>query len=827
MRMKKFLAFLIVMALTASLIPTAFAEGEVVKNYNYVFNSAAHSIGSAATERRLTSGLHTIENTVESVSSPWGFVNAYGFNGLASTNSPACINWTIKDENGAGVVFAPGESSVSGVRAALAFKISASKGTYDASFSVNHTGNEAEVEVYLIPKTDYAFPEYDKDDDANSKANFYKCVENMSANYRVGKVDLYGDDLYIGRVNLTQEDYYLVLVPCGVNEESERDTNNLWTMQLTNFKLDGVSENTAEKQDITSEAIPTSKSNHREWSYTKRFAAKVEENVLTAYNACIYSYGLTGHSIPLVVMKFKADKTGEYNLQLKTNLDGVSIKKFAAAPLVSYAKYDETFETNINNASSKEEIVDDSIEKFKSLTGYRGEIGYFDFSSVSEANTYYDVKKDGTNNGENGVLNLVAGEEYFLAFSLDSKSIAIANGTIEADVYTEGEAKGNEGIVNYTTPDKVYRYQAFIISGINLVPVIDERTSKYTADRELYNTLTSVTAENNAENTLTGYSSTATVSVVTQDIATGESVVNDVVNENVAVNAEYTPVAPVVDDDYEFMYWAIGLGKNRKIVSIDKDEYSFTVAPGRNLVYAVYRKTSSDTKYAFFFDGSKTVMGKTAIVDGQITLPALPGAMPGFGAPEGWKYTGEEDEAALSAGTTVSDLTDDTFFVADYDKKQTVTLTIDGEAVAVSYGTDVNLGDYASIRENKSGENVFNYWKKGEEIISFKPDYTFKAYEDCTLTSTYAKYEPINKSVRRILLSADAMTGITFAEFIGLDSAIEKGILFGDAEATYTTASAKAVMQTNGKVFSVVNETWKTAVGYAILNDGSIVYSDR
>ena len=171
MRMKKFLAFLIVMALTTSLIPTAFASGEDVKNYNYVFNSAAHSIGSAATERRLTAGLHTIENTVESVLSPWGFVNAYGFNGLASTNSPACINWTIKYENGAGVVFAPGESSVPGVRAALAFEISASEGIYDASISVNHTGSEAEVEIYLIPKGKYDFTVL-KDNDSALKEEF-------------------------------------------------------------------------------------------------------------------------------------------------------------------------------------------------------------------------------------------------------------------------------------------------------------------------------------------------------------------------------------------------------------------------------------------------------------------------------------------------------------------------------------------------------------------------------------------------------------------------------------------------------------------------------
>ena len=271
----------------------------------------------------------------------------------------------------------------------------------------------------------------------------------------------------------------------------------------------------------------------------------------------------------------------------------------------------------------------------------------------------------------------------------------------------------------------------------------------------------------------------------------------------------------------------MGLGKNRRMVSVDKDEYSFKVAPERNMVYAVYRKTNSDKKYAFFFDGSKTFMEKKVISNGTVTLPALPGAMPGFGDSIGWKYTGKENETALPENYEVTGLTEDIFFVADYNGKKTVTVTIDGKECPFEYGTDVKLGDYASIRKSGNGYEVFNYWMKGNEIISFKPDYTFKAYEDCTLTSTYEKYEPINKTVRRILISADDMTRITFAEFIGLDSAIEKGILFGDAEATYNNATAKAVMQTDGKVFSVVNETGKTAIGYAILDDGSIVYSDR
>ncbi len=826
---KRFLSMALAIIMVAALIPsTAFAAvGDEPANYNYVFNLDAHGVTGVSSG--LKSGNHSIDKMVEgSESSPWGFVNVYNI-GIATLRA-TYLSLAIGDADNEGVAFAPGVSTedVHGKRTALAFEISASAGTYDAKLSVNPQTTATELEVYLVPKSKYEFSVYD----GTNSETFYSNVEAMSANYRIGKVDLYGEnaentDLYIGRVKLTEEDYYLVFVPCGVNTKAVQDNQSRWIMQPTGFKLDGVIENTAEQQDVSDE-ISTAKQSCNWWSYSRYFRTTVTEGVLTAYNADTYSYGNTSDKIPMVIMKFKADKTGKYNLQLKTNANGISIKPFAAAPLVSYAKYDETFATNMESAQEEIGVKDsynvtsDSFAEFTKLDEY-GSLGHFNFSSISEADTYYNVKVDDTSNLENAVLNLVEGEEYFLAFSLDEASITLAGGTVGNGVYTSGGAKGNE-VVTVQTGKTKNAYQAFIISGINLVPVADEYADAYKADRKLYDELTSVTAENNSTNTLTGYSSNAIVTVVAQEIATGESVATDVVNKNVGVNTEYKPSAPSVGDDYEFMYWAVGLGANRKIVSFDKDEYSFNVAPGRNLVYAVYRKTNNDTKYAFFFDGSKTVMGKKEISGGSVTLPALPGAMPAFGNPTGWKYTAEDDEVALSAGAEVVDLTDDTFFVADYNGKKTVTVTIDGKEYDFTYGEDVKLGDYASVRENKSGENVFNYWKKGDEIISFKPNYTFKAYEDCTLTSTYAKYEPLNKTVRRILLSTDATTGITFAEFIGLDNAIEKGILFGT---DYVNAETKAVMQTDANIFSVVNETGKTAVGYAILSDGKIVYSDR
>ena len=822
MRMKKFLAFLIVLALTASLIPTAFAAREAV-NYNYVFNTAAHFDATAElSERRLTSGLHTINNMAEtSVSSPWGFVNAYGCNTPVSYSG--YILWEIQDKEGVGVTFAPGvsDTDVPGIRSAIVFEISASEGIYDASLSVTTgTSPATEVEVYLIPKEEYNIPsDYTRDPNTNLgtfSESFYKeYIETLSANYRIGKIDLYdkSGDVYIGRTKLSQSNYYLVLVPCGVKKDTAN--KNSWIINLTNFKLDTVSESAGEPNVEEFNAAEAFAYRNSGASYTE----STENNVFSTEDILVRRYGVTTGYGPFAAFKVSVDTAGKYNIGFKTN----KVDDTQAAPAVYISNMLLTSATkDMNSITDKEKI------------------GYIDFSELTAVDTYETVTTDGLSSGTVAEYTFKeANKDYYIILAPDGKSLSLNGKTttrtlVEGTDYlipdtgaitdTDGNAFSNNTFVG---KQKLY------ISGIQLTQVMEPseeevaRQEAYTADRKLYNTLTNVTAENNKEQNFDVNSLSGTVTVVAQDIETGEPITGSVENEVTKVNEKYTPVAPSVSADYEFMYWAMGIGDSRKIVSFDKDKYSFKVAPERNMVYAVCRKTNSDKKYAFFFDGSKTFMEKRVISNGTVTLPDLPGAMPGFGNATGWKYTGEENEKALDAGIAVENLTDDTFFVADYNDKKTVTVTIDGTPVQVPYGEDVKLGDYASIRENKSGENVFNYWKKGEEIISFKPDYTFKAYEDCALTSTYAKYEPINKTVRRILISADAETGITFAEFIGLDSAIEKGILFGDAGATYTNANAKAVMQTDGKVFSVVNETGKTAIGYAILEGGSIVYSDR
>lgn len=823
--MKKILSFILAITILTAFIPSAFAAGEVVKSYNYVFNSAAHNIDSSKlTERRLTSGLHIIDNMAEtSVSSPWGFVNAYGCNTPVSYD--ARILWQIKDEKNSGVAFAPGVSTddVPGIRSAIVFEISASKGIYDASLSVTtDTSTATEVEVYLIPKGDYTLPSdytVDADNLGTFKESFYKeHIETLSANYRIGKIDLYNKkgDVYIGRTTLDQSSYYLVLVPCGVNKDATR--NGSWIMNLTNFKLDAVSESAGEPNIEEFDPETVFAYNNLSSSYTADPCiddSTDKDGVFTAENIEIRRYGTTGGYGPFVAFKVSVDTAGKYNLRFKTN----TVDATQAAPAVYVSQMVPT------------------TRYFQYITD-KEFIGYLDFSELTAVDTYETVTTDGLSSGTVAEYTFEANKDYYIILYCDANSIALNGQTTKMELVKDYNYKVTATGTLTDMSDNSFTksgpgFQNLYLSGIQLTQVMEPseeetaRAAAYTADRKLYDELTSVEADNDELTTLEEYSSTATVTVVVQDIATGASIVNDVVNENVAVNSKYSPVAPSVGNDYEFMYWAIGLGANRKIVSFDKDEYSFEVAPGRNLVYAVYRKTNNDTKYAFFFDGSKTVLGKNAISDGSVTLPDLPGAMPGFGDSIGWKYTGKEDETALEAGIAVENLTDDTFFVADYNGKKTVNVTINEELVEVPYGEDVKLGDYASIRKSGNGYEVFNYWKKGDEVISFKPDYTFKAYEDCVLTPTYEKYEPINKTVRRILISADANTGITFAEFIGLDSAIEKGILFGDAGATYTNANAKAVMQTDGKVFSVVNETGKAAIGYAILEGGSIVYSDR
>ena len=105
------------------------------------------------------------------------------------------------------------------------------------------------------------------------------------------------------------------------------------------------------------------------------------------------------------------------------------------------------------------------------------------------------------------------------------------------------------------------------------------------------------------------------------------------------------------------------------------------------------------------------------------------------------------------------------------------------------------------------------------KVVSFDREYTFKAWENTTLTAVYKEFKPnLTKEFRKIILDSfviDGENGALMAEFIGFSDAVEKGIMFGE--------TSRSAMTTDDTQYTIVNDTGKEAIGYAILPDGTLI----
>ncbi|MBQ6846237.1 MAG: hypothetical protein IJO61_03825 [Oscillospiraceae bacterium] len=256
----------------------------------------------------------------------------------------------------------------------------------------------------------------------------------------------------------------------------------------------------------------------------------------------------------------------------------------------------------------------------------------------------------------------------------------------------------------------------------------------------------------------------------------------------------------------KFLYWALGLTGNKRIVSFDRTLENYMPAEeGRNYLIAVYEGDVDTSKVEYYNQNGQLIPDATE----NETV-----SMPGYGSTRKWKKYS------------------DNIYVADYEKTEedkaevTVTAvggTVDGELEAtVSFGTEVTC---TAAAKDGSGK-PFKCWKKsnldGDEIVSTDSTYKFKAWEDCTVTAVYEEHIYFGESMK-IIIDSFAVgndTGV-MAEFIGLDSAVEKGIMFTDSEENTT----KIAMTTKDSQFTVTADKPGTYVGYAILKSGDNAFT--
>ncbi len=263
-------------------------------------------------------------------------------------------------------------------------------------------------------------------------------------------------------------------------------------------------------------------------------------------------------------------------------------------------------------------------------------------------------------------------------------------------------------------------------------------------------------------------------------------------------DGSYNLTAPDAKDGSEFLYWAMGMGTNKRIVSFDAILEKY-VPEGNNVNYLVpvyASDVAADVEEYYNINGQRI-----AAVQVGAEKPALP-SIPGIGAAKEWKQCAEN------------------VYVAEYESTVYNKVTVNGEKV--DYGTKIECKPDAK-------EGTFRFWKKTvngkEEVVSLEPEYTFYAWENTTVTAEYGDDAPMftGEKLKIIIDSFDVNgeTGI-MAEFIGLSNAVEKGIMFTDAASSETR---KMAMTTKDNQFTVIANMSGTYTGYAIVGDKANGYT--
>ncbi|MBE6966389.1 MAG: hypothetical protein E7441_10220 [Ruminococcaceae bacterium] len=274
---------------------------------------------------------------------------------------------------------------------------------------------------------------------------------------------------------------------------------------------------------------------------------------------------------------------------------------------------------------------------------------------------------------------------------------------------------------------------------------------------------------------------------------TGLTIGGDVIDAELTANG-YNIEAPAEDKEGDkFLYWAKGMETRKKIISFsNKLEGYVPENNGNNFIIAVYEGDIADTTTPEYYN-----------IDGQLiaksnTAPAYP-SIPGLGTAEAWEDCGGNIKVAKYADM----------------ERDNVTVTVDGKAQTVPYGTTI------TCTADPDTAN-FKCWKKEvngvSEIVSVDSTYTFKAWETCTVEAVYEAHIPITKAMKIIIddFTVGSETGI-MAEFIGFGSdVVEKGIMWKNS-----TSETRIAMTSPGDQFTVIADEAGTYTGYAILKSGS------
>ena len=867
--MKRFISILLVCLMIVTILPATFAleanAGKASENAFY-FSTDVHGDFSKSAVN-FYQGNQTVENADTSVSDAWGFVNQH----YSSTYSAMAdyLWWRHNRKNGSVPSF---PSACSSVAIELAPDTS---GTFSACLTFITETSAVEYDVYLFEKPEDTTAWYCNSDGEfkNTGAAPYREVfVKIPASDRIGHFDAYGNGeikkVYFPNVTVDKNKrYYLVFASNGANEKWVPDTSsanyNFATLKLKSFILSdfadksglptltyNISSNSV-KSDMF-DALKVASTNNtgidnselalvswRDVYYTVNGTTVIKGNAATtgakksgnsldlsktdpfelqgranndnapAFNeegfvSQLYAKRYTAENVessneyakaapasPGYTIRINVPKAGAYSLSVINNFAADS--KLIQTEFRENGEFTTGVHTKVYVAKADLEIVQKTNNGFPNTTAAQYERIVNDESFVG----WYDSGKIASESVVGEVYFPAAGE-YFVTFNTCAESFE-RNPKAYHRTY-----KSNGAVSSYVD------FQLFLLSGIKLTPA---NNAELKTANDAYDKIVNVDAGNGKEIEMT--IENAEVKAVAADVsgnAIGEGAI--IPSETVSVGSSYTANAPEIGG-YTFLYWAKGIGKNRKIVS-HNESYSFKVTSGGTLLMAVYAKNESAENVAMFYNGNGQLLATQT--GASYTAPALP-SMAGFRTATHWALAGSDDE--ISAGAT-GEISGEMNFVAQYGdiKNVTITVTNGSGSGAVAYGSNVTV-----TASDRKGKNVFAYWEnENGEILSFDLSYTFKALKNATVKAVYSEYNPKKSAIKKIVITNDGKN--VFAEFIGIDNVIERGILFGE-NATLGNYTAKVAMNTDGDEFTAYNdlEGELKAIGYAILASGKVIYS--
>ena len=497
---------------------------------------------------------------------------------------------------------------------------------------------------------------------------------------------------------------------------------------------------------------------------------------------------------PSYAIRINVETSGVYSVTLKNDFtlksDGVRSSNFLEDGALTRAAVPNVYIVKATDKAAENTLATTraNVAKMIKDNGIVKELGLYDCGTLS-AKTFEET------------VTLEKGE-YFVIFDVDTESL-------EANPNCFWRVYNNVGLAD----DSVY--QLFLLSGIELSKVTTAEDEALAAEQAKYDTVKTAKEGAIASATAVGLNDSAYINIIGADVADNSSVEGATDRVETTRGAESEITAKTVEG-YEFLYWAKGLGADRRVVSTDPT-YTVKATSGGTWLYAYYKETTSNDVSVMFYNADGSVISQALVGEGEdITFPADDPTFNSYSF-KGWAL-GSADNIVASAKASG----DKMLFVAQYEEPnesaKTYKVTVNGDVGYHAYGEAVT-----AIAAERDGTDLFVYWKKGDEIVSFDKEYTFNVFENCELTAEYAAYKPVTDALRKIIIKGEGENII--AEFIGLDSAVETGILFHETatDISLGNASHKIAMTTDGNHLAALNDVGN-CIGYAILSNGSVIY---